>query len=282
MDKAVERAIECIWERYSEPLTLTEMAEWAMLSRFYFTRLFKDATGITPARFLSAVRICQAKRLLLGTSMSIADISSAVGYNSLGSFTNYFTSSVGLPPSRFRRIGRAGGFVLPRPQPNPRAAYGAVAGTISLPDGYGNGRVYLGAFTTPIMQHLPVTAVIIDVPAGRPSCYQLPQVPEGTWYVHAVGIADGLGPEPCVQRASLTGKHDRVEVTADSITSAAVRLRHPRPTDPPVLLALPDLEPLSGDLSPISACAAVMPRRAQAVRLASPRRILPAPEPLGE
>jgi AraC-like DNA-binding protein len=261
MDKAVERAIECIWERYSEPLSLTEIAESALLSRFYFSRLFRDATGISPGRFLAAVRIHQAKRLLLSTSMNITDISFTVGYNSLGSFTNYFTASVGVSPGKFRRISRTGRFGLPGPQPNPRAGRGAVAGTISLPEGHGNARVYVGAFPTVIVQHPPATAVIVDVPSGRPCCYNLPDVPEGTWYVRAVGVADGVGPEPRVHRTSLVGGHGSAEVTAGSVTSAAVRLRPGQLTDPPVLLALPDLEPPSC-LAAITACPAVTPRPA--------------------
>lgn len=249
MDSPVERAIECIWERYSEPLSLSEIAESALLSRFYFARMFRDTTGITPGRFLAAIRIHEAKRLLLSTSMSITDISFAVGYNSLGSFTNYFTTSVGVSPSRFRRLSRTGGFGLPRPQPNPRTGFGAVAGTISLPEGHGNARVYVGAFATPIVAHPSAAAVIVDVPNGRPSCYLLPDVPEGTWFVHAVGVADGVGPDPFAHRTWLVGGRGSVEVAAGSVTSAAMRLRRRRPADPPILLALPDLEPPLGAAS---------------------------------
>ncbi|MFI0450354.1 helix-turn-helix transcriptional regulator [Actinomadura sp. 6N118] len=243
MDNAVEKAIECIWERYSEPLSLTEIARSALLSRFYFAHLFRDATGVTPGRFLAAIRIHQAKLLLLNTPMSVSDVSSAVGYSSLGSFTNYFTASVGVSPARFRRLSRTGGFGVPSPQPDRPTATGAVAGTISLSEGHGNARVYLGAFPTPIVQRSPAAGVIVDVPGGRPACYQLPDVPEGTWFVHAVGVAEGVGPDPSSTRSSLVGRKDTVTVTAGSITSAAVRLHRPQPADPPILLALPDLEP---------------------------------------
>jgi AraC family transcriptional regulator len=261
MDNAVEKAIECIWERYSEPLTLTEIAESALLSRFYFARMFRDATGITPGRFLAAIRIHQAKRLLLSTSMSIADISFAVGYNSLGSFTNYFTTSVGVSPGRFRRLARTGQFGLPSTQPNPRAGFGAVGGTISLPEGHGNARVYLGAFRTAIVQHPPAAAVMVDVPHGRPCCYYLPDVPAGSWFVHAVAVADGVGPDPWAFRTSLVGRRDSVGVAADSVTSAAVRLRRGQLADPPVLLALPDLEPLPA-LVTLTGCPATTQRPA--------------------
>lgn len=249
MDNAVDMAIECIWERYGEPLTLTEIADSALLSRFYFTRLFRSATGITPGRFLAAIRIHQAKRLLLSTSMSIADVSLAVGYNSLGSFTNQFTASVGISPGRFRRVSRSGGFDWPVTRPTSGTGCGAIGGTISLPDGHGNARVYLGAFATAIVQHPPAAAVTIDVPSGRPSCYYLPDVPRGSWFLHAVAVADGLGPDPWASRTSLVGRRDGVVVDADGVTSTAVRLRREKLADPPVLLALPDLEPLPAFLA---------------------------------
>lgn len=259
----VARAVACIQERYGGPLSLTEIAASAALSRFHFLRLFKETTGVTPGRFLAATRIHQAKRLLVTTSLSVPDVSAAVGYASQGSFTKNFTASVGVSPGRFRRLTRAGGPGLPGPGPNPPAAAGAVAGTISLPHGHGNARVYVGAFRTPVVQHPSAAGVVVDVPSGRPSCYHLPDVPAGTWYVHAVAVADGFGPDPRARRTALVGAHASVTVTARSVTSAAVRLRRALPSDPPVLLALPELEPPRGRAGD-TGCPAVTPRPATA------------------
>lgn len=245
MDEAVERAAHYIRERFSDPLTVTEIAGRALLSRFHFSRVFKEETGISPGRFLTAVRIHEAKRLIENTSMNIADVSAAVGYTSLGSFTQSFTAGVGVSPNRFRRLSRGAGEGLPGPEPDPRPGRGAVAGTISLPEGHGNARVYLGAFGTAVVQHPSVASVVVDVPSGRPSCYSLENVPEGDWHLLAVAVAAGVGPGPQARRTALVGGHGpaTVTVTADTVTSAAVRLRPARPVDPPVLLALPELEP---------------------------------------
>jgi hypothetical protein len=123
--------------------------------------------------------------------------------------------------------------------------------------------VYVGALRTPIVQHPSAAAVIIDVPSGRPSCYLLPDVPEGTWFVHAVGVADGVGSDQGAHRTALVGGHDSVTVTADSVTSAALRLRRARLADPPILLALPDLEP-PPTLTAGTGCPAISPRSASA------------------
>jgi AraC-like DNA-binding protein len=247
MNEAVERAIDCIWDRYSEPLSLSEIARSALLSRFYFARTFRDATGITPGRFLAAVRIYQAKLLLLSTSTTITDISFTVGYGSLGSFTNYFTHSVGVSPSRFRRIVQGDALELPRSQPLPTTRKGTMAGRIIMPPGYAATRVYIGTFTTPIVQHRPPAAMIIDISGHRSAPYVLPDVPVGTWFVHAVAVADTVDPEPWTRRTLLVGRHDPVTVTEHTVTRTTVRLRTCRPTDPPILLALPDLEPRPAD-----------------------------------
>jgi AraC family transcriptional regulator len=143
MNSAVERTAKFIWEHYSEPLSLADIAKSASLSRFHLSRVFQAATMVSPCRFLSAVRIYQAKQMLLTGPASITDISFAVGYQSLGSFTNYFTSSVGVSPRRFRRMARNRGFGFPCPATGAPSAQGAVRGTVSLPRGYAGGRVYL-------------------------------------------------------------------------------------------------------------------------------------------
>jgi len=101
MNSAVDRAVRCIWQRYGDPLSLADMAQSAMLSRFHFARLFKEQTGVSPGRFLAAVRIYQAKRMLVISSMSVAGVSSAVGYGQPRIITSHFTDSVGISPSRY-------------------------------------------------------------------------------------------------------------------------------------------------------------------------------------
>jgi AraC family transcriptional regulator len=247
MNSAVDRAVNCIWERYSDPLSLSDMAQSALLSRFHFARIFKEQTGVSPGQFLAAVRIYQAKRMLLSSSMSVAGVSAAVGYGSLGSFTSHFTESVGTSPGRFRRAshghawynnaahqGGVSACGLPPDSPVPE---GAVTGTVRLPEGYAGARVYLGVFDTRILQHRPQSAAMLDVTSQRSHSYWLPKVPDGRWFVHAVAVADTAEPEPWTQRHLLVGGGGQVRATLGEIT-----LRPRSLADLPALLALPDLE----------------------------------------
>jgi AraC family transcriptional regulator len=243
MSSAIERAISCIWERYDEPLSLSDIAQSAILSRFHFSRVFRDETGVPPGRFLSAVRIYQAKRMLATTSMKVTDISFAVGFNSLGSFTNHFTDSVGVSPSRFRALCRDDEFRVPEPaRPDVRGT-GAITGSVELPQEYSVARVYLGAFSTPIVQGQPSSSLTAEIRGPEKEySYRLAGIPEGECYLHAVAMADTDDPAPWTSRNLLVGGFGQVHVGADAEARADIRLRCRRRTDLPILLALPELE----------------------------------------
>src|SRR5260370_36470714 len=164
------------------------MAGGAMLSRFHFAGVFEKQTGVSPGRFLAAVRIYQAKRLLLLSSMSVAGVSSAVGYSSLGSFTSHFTDSVGISPGRFRQVShhdRVSARGMPPDSPVPERA---AMGTVRLPEGYAVARVYVGIFDTQILQRRPQPATLLDATSQRTHPYWLPKVPDGSWFLHVVDV----------------------------------------------------------------------------------------------
>jgi AraC family transcriptional regulator len=252
MNNAVECAIARMWEGYSEPLSLADIAKSAILSRFHFSRVFRAATGVSPGRFLSAVRIYEAKRMLVSTSLSVTDISLAVGYNSLGSFTNRFTASVGVPPTRFRRMRDSGAPEAAGPGVVSSPPYGTVAGLLDLPPRYSAARVYVGAFRTPIVECLPLSSAIIEAEPDRAAGYRLPGVPSGEWFIRAIAVADTADPEPWTTRSLLVGGHGSVKVTAGAVTETNITMHPKRPTDPPILLAVPGLEPadLAGPADP--------------------------------
>jgi AraC-like DNA-binding protein len=104
---AVARAIESMKAGLGHPQPLTDLARTGMFSPFYFHRMFREVTGMTPARFLAGLRMAEARRLLLYSSMTVARIGSAVGYTSLGTFTTQFMRLLGLSPGCFREVVRS-------------------------------------------------------------------------------------------------------------------------------------------------------------------------------
>src|SRR5919106_1160070 len=71
--RAVERVITTARGRLCEPISLRDMSRVAYLSTFHFNRVFHQITGLPPTKFISAMRLDEAKRLLLNTEMSITD-----------------------------------------------------------------------------------------------------------------------------------------------------------------------------------------------------------------
>lgn len=236
MDHLVQHAVTTIRERYWEPLSLDDLARTAMVSKYYFLRVFSRVTGVTPGRFLSAVRLQEAKRLLLSTSLTVADIAAQVGYSSQGSFTRRFTESVGLSPTQYRRLS------LPAPAPPAPTARtaGSVTGALRA-RGDVLSPVYVGAFDSPILQGAPASWSNASAP-GR---FTLPRVPAGTWYIHAVAHgrpAEGLA--GC-ELTLLTAAVGPVRVKDDTVLHLDVTVCPQDWSRPPILSALTGIDPQS-------------------------------------
>jgi AraC-like DNA-binding protein len=97
------RARALLERRYHEPLSLEELAKEACYSRFHFLRLWKEAHGETPGRFLQRRRMLAARALLRDTDLPVTDVSRQVGFASLGTFSRTFREETGLPPVQYRR-----------------------------------------------------------------------------------------------------------------------------------------------------------------------------------
>ena len=88
--------------RYFEPLSVSDMASAAGLSRAHFSRQFRRAFGESPHAYLLTRRLERAAALLRSTDRSVADICLSVGLVSVGSFTTSFTRTYGVSPTAYR------------------------------------------------------------------------------------------------------------------------------------------------------------------------------------
>ncbi|WP_194918666.1 helix-turn-helix domain-containing protein [Catenulispora rubra] len=186
--RAAERAITTMHERLSEPVTVDDMARAAMFSKFHFTRMFQRATGVSPARFLSALRLQRAKHLLTSTTMTVVDISVLVGYNSVGTFSSRFSRSVGLSPTDYRRRG---GHTDRIRLAEPRGSASGAATVSGVIEGHDErrGLVFAGLFPECVPEGRPVCCTILDGPGS----YRFDNVPTGRWYLLAQSAVEDDG-----------------------------------------------------------------------------------------
>ncbi len=81
---------------------MNRLAEEAGVSPFHFVRLFREAMGVTPRRYLTKTRMEAAASLLADTDLSILDIALECGYQSQSHFSTAFQQHFSCPPSRYR------------------------------------------------------------------------------------------------------------------------------------------------------------------------------------
>ncbi|GAB3834708.1 helix-turn-helix transcriptional regulator [Dactylosporangium cerinum] len=190
------------------------------------------------------MRIQEAKRLLITTSLNVAEVSHRVGYTSVGTFSTTFSRSVGVCPSRYRRMrGYAG--VVEQPGDDPREPGGTVTGCV-LRGPTGPFRptrrselTFLGLFSDRIPQGRPVRCVVLAAPGP----YRIDGVPEGRWHVltHAVAAGPEQDADHPPAEGLRVGACGPVTVRPGAcVTGADVRLNPARLTDPPVLLPMLD------------------------------------------
>ena len=82
---------------------LHDLAARAALSPYHFARAFKTSAGMTPRTFVEHRRIEQAKRLLTGSTQSLAQVAVEVGFGTQSRFTSTFKRSTGFTPGEYRR-----------------------------------------------------------------------------------------------------------------------------------------------------------------------------------
>ncbi len=102
--KRLKRVIDYIEARLMDEMTLEELAGEACLSPFHFSRLFKQATGLSPHRYVTDRRVQMAQQKLAGDASSLVEIALDAGFGSQANFTRVFKRSTGLTPGQYRAL----------------------------------------------------------------------------------------------------------------------------------------------------------------------------------
>jgi AraC family transcriptional regulator len=101
--RKMQRAIAYIHDHLAENLTIAAIADELEMSQYYFSRLFKQAIGVSPYRYVMEQRIEAAKHLLKKTPLPISAISERVGFANQNQLTIQFRNLTGTTPSNYRK-----------------------------------------------------------------------------------------------------------------------------------------------------------------------------------
>jgi AraC family transcriptional regulator len=102
-ETAIQAVCDYIEENLCTQITLEALAALVYLSPFHFARCFKASMGLAPHQYVIARRMELAKRLLLTTTLTIAEIAWSIGYENISHFRRVFALHTGVTPGVIRR-----------------------------------------------------------------------------------------------------------------------------------------------------------------------------------
>ena len=100
--RQLRKVDDYVRERLAEDIPVEALADLVELSPFHFSRVFKQATGMSPLQFVKRERIARAQQLIRETSRSLIEIALEVGYTSPSHFARVFRHVVGVTATEFR------------------------------------------------------------------------------------------------------------------------------------------------------------------------------------
>ncbi len=101
---AIERSMDYMMERLSEPLTLKELAAVANMSETYYSAVFSRLNGVSPWDYLTAKRVEKAAKLLRSEcGLTMLEIATLCGFNNTANFNRAFKKYQNRTPSSYRK-----------------------------------------------------------------------------------------------------------------------------------------------------------------------------------
>ncbi len=87
-----------------EDLSQSAMAEKAGISKDYFSRIFKNVTGMNYSKWLNLIRLEKAISLFPEKNLSLTEIAMLSGFQSIPSFNRVFRDEKGMSPGEYRKL----------------------------------------------------------------------------------------------------------------------------------------------------------------------------------
>lgn len=102
----VEKGIAYIEAHWKEKFDIEVLADLVFLSKYHYSRIFKEQTGLTPFKFYQNIKIARIKERLITSDLSIAEIFAECGVDYNGNFIKTFKTMAGMTPSEYRAANK--------------------------------------------------------------------------------------------------------------------------------------------------------------------------------
>jgi AraC family transcriptional regulator len=101
--RQLERVRQYVEANLGSNLSLAELAGLAELSPQHFALAFRKSLGVASYRYVIRKRLSEAKRLLAGRRLSVAEVALTLGFSSQSHFTEAFRKAIGTTPKRYQQ-----------------------------------------------------------------------------------------------------------------------------------------------------------------------------------
>jgi AraC family transcriptional regulator len=99
----LNQVIDYVETHLSQNISLSYLAQIAQMSKYHFSRSFKQSTGIAPHQYVLRRRVERAKQLLQKSRTSILEVALECGFAHPGHLSRHFKRMVGMTPKKFRQ-----------------------------------------------------------------------------------------------------------------------------------------------------------------------------------
>ena len=96
----ITKAISWLRENFAQPIKIAALAELSNMSTSAFHRHFKSLTNMSPLQYQKALRLHEARHLMLSRQMDATTACHLVGYISDSQFSRDYSNFFGTPPKR--------------------------------------------------------------------------------------------------------------------------------------------------------------------------------------
>ena len=99
----VDRVKQYIMENISHNIMVRDVAEYVHRSPEYFTKVFKDAVGMSLKAYITQMKINVAKDMLASPNIPVSLVAMETGYDNFSHFTQVFKKYENITPTEYRK-----------------------------------------------------------------------------------------------------------------------------------------------------------------------------------
>ena len=100
----ITKGKEYIDDHWKEDFDIDKLADIVHMSRYHYTRLFKQHTGMTPYNYYQNIKFNKLKEMLCDTNLSIAQVFDECGVDYNGNLVKKIKHKLGMTPSQYRTM----------------------------------------------------------------------------------------------------------------------------------------------------------------------------------